>query len=102
MKVGDKVICINSAMQPHTAEELSKDVKNWIRKGQTYTIREIADFDFVVGLLLEEVVNTPKYFKAIDRVIEPTFAIWRFKKCKEDEVAIEKLEDVLVKEDTEW
>lgn len=82
MKVGDKVICIDSTMQSHTVEELSRDVPNWVRKGQTYTVREIADFDFVVGLLLEEVVNAPKYFKAINKVIEPTFAIWRFRKIE--------------------
>jgi len=95
MKVGSKVICVNSSKQPHTAEELNRDVPNWVKKDVIYTVRALLDFDFVQGLLLEEIVNTPLYFKVVNKVLEPTFAIWRFRELKENEVEIrvEELEE---------
>ena len=96
MKIGQKVLCISDEKQPHTVEELSKDVPNWVKKGQTYTIRAIQDWDFVVGLLLEEVKNEPKYFKVVNKFAEPSFASWRFRELKEDEVEVEQLEEVLI------
>lgn len=89
MKVGQKVVCIDSAMQPHTVEELKRDVPNWIVKGQTYTVRDIVDLDFVVGIRLEEVVNRPIYFKVIGQTIEPCFASCRFRTLEEAEVSVE-------------
>ena len=85
-EIGQKVVCINSLKQPHTVEELNKDVPNWIVKGKKYTIRGIQDWDFVVGLLLEEVVNNPIYFKVVNKTAEPAFASWRFRKLEKNEV----------------
>lgn len=31
-EIGEKVICINSSIQPHTIEELTKDMPNWLKK----------------------------------------------------------------------
>lgn len=83
-------------MQPHTQEELSKDVKQWGKKGQTYTIRSIEDWDFVVGVRLEEIVNPPIYFNLVNKFAEPCFASWRFRKAQEDEleVGVEEFEKV--------
>ncbi len=89
MKVGQKVVCIDSAMQPHTVEELRRDVPNWIVKGQTYTVRDIVDLDFVVGIRLEEVVNPAIYFKVIGKAIEPCFASCRFRVQEEAEATVE-------------
>ena len=89
-EIGQEVLCISDKKQSHTIEELNNDVPNWIKKGQNYTIREIVDFDFVVGLLLEEVRNEPKYFKVVNRVTEPTFASWRFRKLEPAEVEVEQ------------
>ena len=80
LEVGDKVICVNSAKQAHTVEELNKDMPNWVKKGEKYTIRAIYDWDFVVGVLLEEVRNNPIYFSLVDKNAEPCFATWRFEK----------------------
>lgn len=97
MKVGEKVICVNSAKQIHTVEELNKDVPNWVEKDKKYTIRAITDYDFVQGLLLEEISNTPIYFKAVGKVLEPSFLISRFRKLQENEVEVEveELEEVI-------
>jgi len=89
MKVGTRVICIDSSMQPHTIEELKRDVPNWIVKGEKYTVRDIVDHDFVVGIRVEEITNYPIYFKVINKVIEPCFASWRFRELQEDEVEAE-------------
>lgn len=89
-EVGDKVICVDAAMQPHTVEELSKDVPNWVKKDEEYTIRAIHDFDFVVGILLEEIKNDAKYFKVVDRIIEPGFASWRFRKVESQAAVVEE------------
>lgn len=85
LNIGDLVVCVDDSMQPHTIEELKADVPNWIKKGKTYTIRGFVDSDFVVGVLLEEIHNPLKYFKLVDKVQEPSFAIWRFKKTIEAE-----------------
>lgn len=82
-EVGEKVVCIDSSMQPHTVEELKKDMPNWITKGEIYTIRGFtANNGIVDGVWLEEVVNTPKFFRLINRVQEPAFALWRFRKLQ--------------------
>lgn len=87
--VGQRVICVDDSLQPHTVEELKKDVPNFVKKGQKYTIRDIVDHDFVVGVRLEEVTNPIAYFKIIGRAIEPCFASWRFRALQEDEVEVE-------------
>lgn len=82
MSPGDKVICVDASKQPHTVEELNQDISHWVVKGNTYTIREIVDYDFVVAVLLGEIVNPPKYFKVLNRVMEPAFKIDRFRKIQ--------------------
>ena len=86
-EIGQKVLCVNSAKQSHTVEELNKDVPNWIRKGDKYTIRGFTNNDSIVdGVWLEEVVNLPIFFKLLGRNQEPAFALWRFRKLEENEV----------------
>ena len=87
--IGQRVLCVDDSMQPHTVEELKKDVPSWVKKGKKYTIRDIVDHDFVVGVRLEEVTNPTAFFKLINRVIEPAFASWRFRALQEDEVEVE-------------
>jgi len=87
--VGDRVVCVDASKLPHTCNELSADVPNWVVEGSHYTIREIREHDFgAVGVLLEEVRNEPKYFRLIDGVIEPMFKISRFRKLKPREVNV--------------
>lgn len=87
MKIGQEVLCISDKKQSHTIEELNKDVPNWIRKGDKYTIRGFTNNDSIVdGVWLEEVVNLPIFFKLLGRNQEPAFALWRFRKLEENEV----------------
>src|SRR5476651_874362 len=81
MKPGDKVICINAAIDAEKSEEIRRDFEIWVTKDKEYTIREILDNNGIVpGVLLDEVHNFPKYFKLINRFQEPAFALWRFRK----------------------
>jgi len=81
MKPGDKVICVDASIDPEKEEEIRRDFEIWITKDKEYTIREILENNGIVpGVLLDEVHNFPKYFKLIDRMQEPAFAIWRFRK----------------------
>lgn len=94
LSVGDTVICIDSSMATHTVEELTRDVPNWVKQGKQYTIRSIEDSDFVVGVRLEEVINPPKYFKLVNKYMEPCFATWRFRKIERvtKEISVEQEE----------
>lgn len=93
LKISQQVICIDDTMQPHTAEELKKDVPNWVKKGRKYTIRGFTDNNGIVdGVWLEEVHNRPLFFTVLGKVQEPAFATWRFRKMAEDEAVVEKME----------
>jgi hypothetical protein len=95
--VGDKVVCIDDAMLPHTVEQLKKDVPNWVKKDEKYTIRAILDNrGIVTGLLLEEIDNPVLYFDLIGGFQEPAFAQWRFRKLKPSEVELEVESEVEV------
>lgn len=94
-KVGQKVVCVDSSKQPHTVEELAIDCPNWVKKGETYTIRAIQDFDFVTGLLLEELTNPIKFFKSVNKALEPTFKLSRFRALKQNEVTIVHKNEIL-------
>jgi hypothetical protein len=81
MKPGDKVICIDASIDPEKAEEIRRDFEIWIAKDKEYTIREVLDNNGIVpGVLLDEVHNFPKFFKLLNRMQEPAFALWRFRK----------------------
>jgi hypothetical protein len=81
MKPGDKVICVDARIDPEKSTEIRQDFEIWVTKDKEYTIREILDNNGIVpGVLLEEVHNFPKYFKLLNRMQEPAFALWRFRK----------------------
>lgn len=93
MGIGDIVVCINDVKLAHTEQELSKDVINWVVKGERYTIRGFHDNDGIVtGVLLEEIHNRPIYFKLIDKVQEPAFRLDRFRKIESKPIEIESYE----------
>jgi len=98
MEIGDYVLCVDDKKQPHTVEELNKDVPNWVKEGQEYVIRGFAEyFGEVLGVWLEEVHNAPKLFKIGGKQIfaEPSFAIWRFNKTgRRVEKQVESKEEV--------
>jgi hypothetical protein len=79
--IGDKVVCVDDSKRPHTVDELLKDIPNWVKQGEEYTVRGFTDNNGIVdGVWLEEIVNKPKFFKLINKVQEPAFAVWRFRK----------------------
>lgn len=91
--IGDTVYCVDDSIKPEALIELSNDMPNWVTKDKKYTVRGFNDNDgIVVGVLLEEIHNPPKYFKLVNRIQEPAFASWRFKKSISDvEEEIEEL-----------
>ena len=77
-------------MKPHTIQELTKDVPNWVKKGSQYTVRGFTNNNGIVdGIWLEEIRNNPLFFKLINRAQEPAFALWRFEKLKPEEIQTE-------------
>jgi hypothetical protein len=100
MKPGDKVICIDARIDPDKSQEIRKDFEIWVTKDKEYTIREILDNNGIVpGVLLDEIHNFPKFFKLLNRMQEPAFALWRFRKLNyatatEAEVNEEELVEV--------
>lgn len=88
-EIGDVVVCVDASMLPHTVEELTKDVPNWVKEGQKYTIRGFADHDFVVGVYLEEIHNPPKWFQVVGGFYEPAFKTSRFRKLEAAVVSLE-------------
>lgn len=94
--IGERVVCVDDYMQTHTIQELKKDVPNWVKKDEQYTIRAILNNrDIVTGILLEEIDNPPKYFDKIGGFQEPAFADWRFRKLKPSESMVEVVSEVL-------
>ena len=92
-EIGEIVICCEDYKLPHTIEEIEKNMPNWVKKGQKYTIRGFNDNQgIVLGVLLEEVVNPVLYFKLIDTAQEGAFRTDRFRKLAEDEISAEKIE----------
>lgn len=89
-EIGEKVVCKDAAMKPHTIEELTKDVPYWVKKGTQYTVRGFTDNNGIVdGIWLEEIRNPPLFFKLIGRPQEPAFALWRFEKAQPNEIEVE-------------
>jgi hypothetical protein len=89
--IGDKILCINDTIQPHALEESLRDIPNFVKKGDKYTIRSFNNNDgIVVGVLLEEIRNPILFFSLLGRSQEGGFALWRFTKCQEDKIKIKE------------
>lgn len=60
---------------------------NWVKKGKTYTVRQVLQNDDIVhGVLLEEVRNEPIYIELIGREQEPAFGMFRFRELEDDKM----------------
>jgi len=95
-KINDRVVCVDASMLAHTVEELTRDVPNWVKQDEQYTIRGFADHDFVVGVYLEEIHNPPKWFKLVGAFIEPAFKESRFRKLEETKIEISIEQEELI------
>jgi hypothetical protein len=70
MKRGDKVVCIDDTIKAEMLISISNMYRNWVKKGQIYTVREILNNnDIVTGILLKEVRNQLVYIDLIERQI---------------------------------
>lgn len=88
MKKGDKVVCICDTIKAEMLISVSNMYRNWVKKGQIYTVREILNNnDIVTGVLLKEVRNQLVYIDLIERQQEPAFGLFRFRvidECEEE------------------
>lgn len=95
MKIGQQVICIDDSLLSKTLVELSRDVPNWVKKDEKYTIRGFNDNKGIVtGVLLEEITNPIKFFRLVDCYQEPAFKLDRFR-------VLEKIKDLEIEESKE-
>ena len=89
MKPGSLVECIDGAFN----QKQLKVLKQIPVKGNHYFIREIAEYPHGVGVLLEELQNP--LIPAVGGMMEPSFAIERFREIEGLDEAIDELVEVL-------
>lgn len=88
-KIGDKILCINDSVDQDKFLEISRDFQRWVVKGQEYFVRDILfNNGIVTGLLLVDVYNIPIYIKLIDKIQEPAFGTFRFRKLRKNDSEI--------------
>jgi hypothetical protein len=89
---GQKVICIDDSIKAGQEEFVARAYRQWVKKDQVYTVREILDNnEIVTGILLKEVNNRVIYIHLIDDFQEPAFRTSRFRELEEFEpVSIEE------------
>jgi hypothetical protein len=94
--IGDRVVCVDDSIDAERAQAIRKLVPNMVVKDQEYTIRGFQENDgIVLGILLEEITNPNVYIPLINRIQEPAFAEWRFRKLKPSESMVEVVSEVL-------
>lgn len=101
MKVGDKVVCINDKIRRGAESFHSKYIKNWIKEGETYTLRKIdSGGNNGAGVLLKEVTNPIVYVPDLFGKIEPRFGIDRFRPLEEvlDSISISEVKELEIEE----
>jgi hypothetical protein len=91
MKVGDKVICVDSSL-PHP--EIAKHFDKWVEQDKTYIIRGKRLWYGEYSLLLEEIKNPPMYNPEIMGNCEPGYSIKRFRLVDPVEELSHELEEI--------
>lgn len=87
MKEGTKVMCIDDLIKPEMMVTICNYYNNWVKKGKTYTVRQVLQNDDIVhGVLLDEVRNEPIYIELIGREQEPAFGMFRFRELEDDKM----------------
>jgi hypothetical protein len=79
LKRGDAVICINSHFEDSKTNPFEFSKIKLPKEKEYYTVREIVESSYGIGIRLEEVVNKKYYFDNIRRKEEPIFDINRFR-----------------------
>lgn len=76
MNVGEKVVCVDDKMTPQVNPEF---FPNWIKEGESYTVRaREGSMGTDMRILLEEISNPSQYFPELGGKTEPGFAQRRF------------------------
>lgn len=84
MRQGDKVVCIDDSIRAEILPTVAKYYREWVKKDEIYTVRDIVDNDGIVfGILLHELKNEPIYIDLVDKVQEPAFGMFRFRVVQE-------------------
>lgn len=88
-----KVKCINDSISPEYIMETVKYYKNWVKKGEIYTVWDILENDDIVtGYLLEELQNEMVYQPLLGREQEAAFRADRFEVISYEEESEESEE----------
>ena len=78
-------MCVDDGIKQEMMVTICNYYHNWVKKGKTYTVREVLQNDDIVhGVLLEEVRNEPIYIELIDKKQEPAFGMFRFRELEDD------------------
>ena len=88
LKKGDKVVCVDDKVPDNmSVDSFNTIYQEWIKEGETYTIRATRNsFNGWFGVLLNEVTNPSVFMGALGGKTEPGFAEWRFRKIEEKEM----------------
>lgn len=84
MRKGQKVVCVDDR---YSNAVTMKNFKEWIKRDETYTVREIRPVGAEGGILLEEVKNPPVFYPAFGGHLEPAFHPRRFVPLEEFSMA---------------
>ena len=78
-------MCVDDGIKPEMMVTICNYYHNWVKKGKTYTVRDVLQNDDIVhGVLLEEIRNEPIYIELIDKKQEPAFGMFRFRELEDD------------------
>lgn len=93
-RVGKRVLCIDGTSRSRSTDPFRSEEIKKPRKGQVYTIREIIDTGYGIGLRLVEIENM-SYHHTRGGMQEPCFSTDRFK-VLDDETAAHKITGALI------
>lgn len=78
LKKGNKVRCIDDFFVDDRHNPFKASELNLPKAGEVYTVREIVDTGYGLGLRLEEIRNKEYFYQNIRRHEEPPFGVSRF------------------------
>lgn len=101
-EIGEEIICIDDSVKIEKFISAINIFQNWIQKDKSYIVRDILyNDDIVTGILLKGVHNKPIFIELLNRVQEPAFATWRFRKREIADIDESFEENEMLKRKTE-
>lgn len=89
--IGQRVFCVDS---DEPSQEILKGYEEWIRNKDIYTVRDVITDVYsghVIGVLLEEVLNSALFIEEYSQFREPAFGIQRFIFLPQDPILRNKI-----------